>query len=232
MENRYSLYQVLKEYDIMCNGEQSDYKTDPNKRKKLQMHWERACQMFVPKMYEDYLKDNKSKTSMRTYGGFSKEEKDFFIELLEKYETDELWGKFGRVNYIKRIKEGTKEGTKEGIKEGIKEGTKEDFVGLLEKDNYFQEDEIDRVEEELSWALSGFQNLLSNRIENPEEKKTSVYKGYKRDKIEMRVDRVEVSDFPLYLNTVAGGLDRRDQTIGGFSFVVKIYTVPVVEIIG
>ena len=61
--------------------------------------------------------------------------------------------------------------------------------------------------------------------------KTSVYKGYKRDKIEMRVDRVEVSDFPLYLNTVAGGLDRRDQTIGGFSFVVKIYAVPVVEII-
>ena len=61
---------------------------------------------------------------------------------------------------------------------------------------------------------------------------TSVYKGYKRDKIEMRVDRVEVSDFPLYLNTVAGGLDRRDQTIGGFSFVVKIYAVPVVEIIG
>ena len=64
------------------------------------------------------------------------------------------------------------------------------------------------------------------------ENQTSVYKGYKRDKIEMRVDRVEVSDFPLYLNTVAGGLDRRDQTIGGFSFVVKIYAVPVVEIIG
>ena len=62
--------------------------------------------------------------------------------------------------------------------------------------------------------------------------KTSVYKGYKRDKIEMRGDRAEISDFPLYLNTVAGGLDRRDQTIGGFSFVVKIYAVPVVEIIG
>ena len=62
--------------------------------------------------------------------------------------------------------------------------------------------------------------------------KTSVYKGYKRDKIEMRVDRVEVSDFPLYLNTVAGGLDRRNQAISGFSFVVKIYAVPVVEIIG
>lgn len=64
------------------------------------------------------------------------------------------------------------------------------------------------------------------------ELKTSVYKGYKQDKIEMRGDRAEISDFPLYLNMVAGGLDRRDQTIGGFSFVVKIYAVPVVEIIG
>ena len=64
------------------------------------------------------------------------------------------------------------------------------------------------------------------------KKKTSVYKGYKQDKIEMRGDRAEMSDFPLYLNTVVGGLDRRDQTIGGFSFVVKIYAVPVVEIIG
>ena len=65
-----------------------------------------------------------------------------------------------------------------------------------------------------------------------EDIETSVYKGYKQDKIEMRGDRAEMSDFPLYLNTVAGGLDRRDQTIGGFSFVVKIYAVPVVEIIG
>ena len=62
--------------------------------------------------------------------------------------------------------------------------------------------------------------------------KASVYKGYKRDKIEMRGDRAEISDFPLYLNTVAGGFDCRDQTIGGFSFVVKIYALPVVEIIG
>lgn len=61
---------------------------------------------------------------------------------------------------------------------------------------------------------------------------TSVYKGYKQDKIEMRGDRAEMSDFPRYLNTVAGGLDCRDQTIGGFSFVVKIYAVPVIEIIG
>ena len=74
--------------------------------------------------------------------------------------------------------------------------------------------------------LAGFVSIDSAPLQ------TSVYKGYKRDKIEMRVDRVEVSDFPLYLNTVAGGLDRRDQTIGGFSFVVKIYAVPVVEIIG
>ena len=60
----------------------------------------------------------------------------------------------------------------------------------------------------------------------------SVYTGYKRDKIEMRGDRAEMSDFPLYLNTVAGGLDCRNQAIGGFSFVVKIYALPVVEIIG
>ncbi len=65
-----------------------------------------------------------------------------------------------------------------------------------------------------------------------DEMQTSVYKGYKQDKIEMRGDRAEMSDFPLYLNTVAGGLDCRDQAIGGFSFVVKIYAVPVVEIIG
>ena len=78
--------------------------------------------------------------------------------------------------------------------------------------------------------------LQEGNTENEEteeyEDETSVYKGYKRDKIEMRGDRAEISDFPLYLNTVAGGLDCRDQTIGGFSFVVKIYAVPVVEIIG
>ena len=70
------------------------------------------------------------------------------------------------------------------------------------------------------------------RLQWKKQSETSVYKGYKRDKIEMRGDRAEISDFPLYLNTVAGGLDCRDQTIGGFSFVVKIYAVPVVEIIG
>ena len=60
---------------------------------------------------------------------------------------------------------------------------------------------------------------------------TSVYKGYKRDKIEMRGDRAEMSDFPLYLNTVAGRSDCQNQNVSGFSFVVKIYAVPVVEII-
>ena len=82
-------------------------------------------------------------------------------------------------------------------------------------------------EKEWDGALS-----LKQMMTIPKEMETSVYKGYKRDKIEMRGDRAEMSDFPLYLNTVAGGLDRRDQTIGGFSFVVKIYAVPVVEIIG
>jgi len=91
-------------------------------------------------------------------------------------------------------------------------------------------------------ALSGLMKIDSGNIYwNDKElhkdfavlpSQTSVYKGYKQDKIEMRGDRAEMSDFPLYLNTVAGGLDRRDQTIGGFSFVVKIYAVPVVEIIG
>ena len=84
-------------------------------------------------------------------------------------------------------------------------------------------------------ALAGFKGTeVGHKYPKdvPTLKKTSVYKGYKQDKIEMRDDRAEMSDFPLYLNTVAGGLDRRDQTIGGFSFVVKIYAVPVVEIIG
>ena len=78
----------------------------------------------------------------------------------------------------------------------------------------------------------GSREYLATNLFDPAITKTSVYKGYKQDKIEMRGDRAEMSDFPLYLNTVAGGLDRRDQTIGGFSFVVKIYAVPVVEIIG
>ena len=77
-----------------------------------------------------------------------------------------------------------------------------------------------------------YNQMLNDKIQEYKKSKTSVYKGYKQDKIEMRGDRAEMSDFPLYLNTVAGGLDRRDQTIGGFSFVVKIYAVPVVEIIG
>ena len=73
---------------------------------------------------------------------------------------------------------------------------------------------------------------VANKTDEQITLETSVYKGYKQDKIEMRGDRAEMSDFPLYLNTVAGGLDCRDQTIGGFSFVVKIYALPVVEIIG
>ena len=63
-------------------------------------------------------------------------------------------------------------------------------------------------------------------------RQASVYKGYKRDKIEMRDDRAETSDFPLYLNTVAGGLDCRNQAVSGFSFVVKINAIPVIKIIG
>ena len=82
------------------------------------------------------------------------------------------------------------------------------------------------------FEFSNYEGVCSPAYQVFHATKTSVYKGYKQDKIEMRGDRAEMSDFPLYLNTVAGGLDRRDQTIGGFSFVVKIYAVPVVEIIG
>ena len=86
-----------------------------------------------------------------------------------------------------------------------------------------------KAEDQMAWV--GAMNNIRSAAEEV-VMQTSVYKGYKQDKIEMRGDRAEMSDFPLYLNTVAGGLDCRDQTIGGFSFVVKIYAVPVVEIIG
>ena len=88
------------------------------------------------------------------------------------------------------------------------------------------------TEEYKEMAESNIRETLKASTFELKEKQTSVYKGYKQDKIEMRGDRAEMSDFPLYLNTVAGGLDCRDQTIGGFSFVVKIYALPVVEIIG
>lgn len=93
---------------------------------------------------------------------------------------------------------------------------------------YIQKNWQDEDDAEMNTSIAIFS--LGDQGEKVIE--TSVYKGYKRDKIEMRVDRVEVSDFPLYLNTVASGLDRRNQAISGFSFVVKIYAVPVVEIIG
>ena len=88
------------------------------------------------------------------------------------------------------------------------------------------------IQNQLCYADSRIPRVILSLLGGILTTETSVYKGYKQDKIEMRGDRAEMSDFPLYLNTVAGGLDRRDQTIGGFSFVVKIYAVPVVEIIG
>ena len=101
--------------------------------------------------------------------------------------------------------------------------------GLLDAAN----DKIKQLEGVIGELKQKVSKLVS-KLSNIEfwHSQASVYKGYKRDKIEMRGDRAEISDFPLYLNTVAGGLDRRDQTIGGFSFVVKIYALPVVEIIG
>ena len=88
------------------------------------------------------------------------------------------------------------------------------------------------METSLRMRLDGGLPLTPKLLGYSHDSEASVYKGYKRDKIEMRGDRAEMSDFPLYLNTVAGGLDCRNQAIGGFSFVVKIYALPVVEIIG
>ena len=102
-------------------------------------------------------------------------------------------------------------------------------------DQYFETETQKRIDSMLELVLGkekAEELVETSRTSSYDFTQTSVYKGYKRDKIEMRGDRAEISDFPLYLNTVAGGLDRRDQTIGGFSFVVKIYAVPVVEIIG
>ena len=110
---------------------------------------------------------------------------------------------------------------KRGLNKRMFSDIKQDSVDKFLRIKLFLE-ETEQMEPAPPTIPSDFYNAL----------KASVYKGYKRDKIEMRGDRAEMSDFPLYLNTVAGGLDRRDQTIGGFSFVVKIYAVPVVEIIG
>ena len=111
------------------------------------------------------------------------------------------------------------------FKEDLRKGGYPYAIGpLFDKYVRFQNPEkYDRIKKQNEEALAAHA---------ARETQTSVYKGYKQDKIEMRGDRAEMSDFPLYLNTVAGGLDRRDQTIGGFSFVVKIYAVPVIEIIG
>ena len=85
-------------------------------------------------------------------------------------------------------------------------------------------------------AVSNINTIINNDIQKVWNIVLAVdkYNLWRSDlsKIEMRGDRAEMSDFPLYLNMVAGGLDCRDQAIGGFSFVVKIYAVPVVEIIG
>ena len=109
-------------------------------------------------------------------------------------------------------------------------GAREHIVGIPFGHSGMSQKEIDQ--EVVHWLQGYVLNDLMDDIHMYLKKETSVYKGYKRDKIEMRGDRAETSDFPLYLNTVAGGLDCRNQAVCGFSFVVKIYALPVVEIIG
>ena len=123
---------------------------------------------------------------------------------------------------------------KEPVHRGqMTEGKRNIIYQLLEEyDIPSVEDIQDALKDLLGGTIKEMMEAEMDEHLGYEKSETSVYKGYKRDKIEMRGDRAEISDFPLYLNTVAGGLDCRDQTIGGFSFVVKIYAVPVVEIIG
>ena len=83
------------------------------------------------------------------------------------------------------------------------------------------EAEIEKLLDTLTGANATLLAYANKKIEELDTRRQTISK-----------EIAEMSDFPLYLNTVAGGLDCRDQTIGGFSFVVKIYAVPVVEIIG
>ena len=126
-------------------------------------------------------------------------------------------------NKEKRVDTGFDKEVLKDLYTGVIEPDDEIILVVGDSDHYPVAEAI--IEEGKRYTLAFWDNAS-------ELMKTSVYKGYKRDKIEMRGDRAEMSDFPLYLNTVAGGLDRRDQTIGGFSFVVKIYALPVVERIG
>ena len=142
---------------------------------------------------------------------------DQVITFINKNVIEEL-----RETYEKELSEGTSSLPDALSQISAKTGKK--FILILDEWDVLIRDEAanQKIQDE-------YINFLRGLFKGTE---TSVYKRYKQDKIEMRGDRAEMSDFPLYLNTVAGGLDRRDQTIGGFSFVVKIYTVPVVEIIG
>lgn len=124
------------------------------------------------------------------------------------------------------------------VNKGIREGYIDSFQSFMESLIRSSKRRVTAKEaiRDVRNARISIKDIIAGAIDDckkvPTPIKTSVYKGYKQDKIEMRGDRAEMSDFPLYLNMVAGGLDRRDQTISGFSFVVKIYAVPVVEIIG
>ena len=162
---------------------------------------------------------------------------DYYIPDLKLPNEERPIGKYGRM-HLEYLKEHSPMRFNDLVLEGqlwtyladLNEQTQERLSLIVE-----QMKVSEGVTEELKAADQMAWIRAMNSIHNRAEEivlEASVYKGYKRDKIEMRGDRAEISDFPLYLNTVAGGLDRRDQTIGGFSFVVKIYALPVVEIIG
>ncbi len=78
-EKFYSLYEVLKLYDIKRSGNGSVYENDADVRKLLISRWKKACNMFLPKMYADYLLKDSDSVQRGKYDRFTESEKDFFI---------------------------------------------------------------------------------------------------------------------------------------------------------
>ena len=47
----------------------------------------------------------------------------------------------------------------------------------------------------------------------------------------MRGDRAEMSDFPLYLTTAAGGIDRTIHSLGGFSIALNMHAPALIVVV-
>lgn len=199
-EKFYSLYEVLKLYDIKRSGNGSVYENDADVRKLLISRWKKACNMFLPKMYADYLLKDSDSVQRGKYERFTESEKDFFIELLHKYDSDPLWKKLKSVNRKKRRVKSKKaqECSEEEEVQKCNEAEvqyfneKYDFVDLFEKKYLFKGDERDRAEQEILWAIDGFYNILKSRMTDPEEREACyfiLYVCHKAAKVAFKVNK-------------------------------------------